>query len=243
MYIIKLDAIDSTNNYLKALSVKKTPKDFTVVVAKNQTNGRGQMGTVWQTENEKNLTFSIFKKVSFLNVSDQFYISMSVALGIISALKELQIPKLNIKWPNDILSEQQKIAGILIENVIKDNKLEGSVIGIGLNVNQKYFENLPQASSLYNLTGIIYNKEEVLSRLLKHIQKQFLRLEAGNHSAIKHEYEASLFRIKKPSTFKSSTQQNFSGFIEGVTDDGKLKVRLEDNIFKVYDLKEIQLLY
>lgn len=243
MYIIKLNAIDSTNDYLKMLNIKKTPKDFTVVVAENQTNGRGQMGAIWNTEQGKNLTFSIFKAVLFLNVTNQFYISMSVALGVISALKELQIPKLNIKWPNDILAEQKKIAGILIENVIKNNRLESSIIGIGLNVNQKFFKNLPQASSLYNLKGVIYNKDEVLSSVLKHIEKQLHRLKKGELNDIKAEYEASLFRIKKPSTFKSSTQQNFSGFIEGVTDDGKLKVRLEDNIFKVYDLKEIQLLY
>ena len=94
MYIIKLDAIDSTNSYLKTICVKNTPKDLTVVIAEHQTNGRGQMGTNWQVEASKNLTFSVFKHVSFLKVSEQFYISMAVALGITKALKELQIPKI-----------------------------------------------------------------------------------------------------------------------------------------------------
>ena len=127
MYIIKLDAIDSTNSYLKTICVKNTPKDLTVVIAEHQTNGRGQMGTNWQVEASKNLTFSVFKHVSFLKVSEQFYISMAVALGITKALKELQIPKITIKWPNDIMSGGKKICGILNETKLKGNKIENVI--------------------------------------------------------------------------------------------------------------------
>lgn len=243
MYIIKLDAIDSTNTYLKTLSLKKMPKDFTVVIAEEQTDGRGQMGTTWQGEASKNLTFSVFKDVSFLKVSQQFYISIAVALGITKALQELQVPKIKIKWPNDILSENKKVAGILIENVIKNNKLEGSIIGIGLNVNQKFFDNLPLASSLHIITGIVYSMDEVLHLLLKHIKNYLYTLETGNCQDLKKEYEASLFRIKKPSTFKTPSDETFSGFIDGVTDDGKLRLLLEDNITETFDLKDVQLLY
>jgi BirA family biotin operon repressor/biotin-[acetyl-CoA-carboxylase] ligase len=242
MYIIKLDAIDSTNSYLKTICLKKTPKDFTVVVTEQQTKGRGQMGTNWQAEVSKNLTFSVFKDVSFLKVSEQFYISMAVALGIANALRELQIPKINIKWPNDILSERKKIAGILIENVVKNNKLEGTIIGVGLNINQKFFHDLPNASSMSLITGVVYNKDEIFHHVLKHIQLYLQKLE-NDFESLKKEYETKLFRIKKPSTFKTSDDQIFSGFIEGVTDDGKLKLRLEDDVRKTYDLKELQLLY
>ncbi|MBT8244546.1 MAG: biotin--[acetyl-CoA-carboxylase] ligase [Winogradskyella sp.] len=243
MYIIKLDAIDSTNSYLKELSVNKTPKDYTVVITESQTNGRGQMGTQWYTESAKNLTFSVFKDVSFLKVQQQFYISMVIALAITKALNELRVPKIKIKWPNDILSENKKIAGILIENGIKNNNLEGSIIGIGLNVNQKFFDNLPHASSLHLITGILHSKDEVFHRILKYLKLYFERLQSGDFSNLKQDYEAQLFRIKKPSTFKTSTDQVFSGFIEGVTDDGKLKLLLEDDILKTFDLKEVQLLY
>ena len=148
MYIIKLDAIDSTNSYLKAMSAVNLPKDFTVVVADHQTQGRGQMGTVWQTEYDKNLTASVFKSLEFVSVEKQFYISMAVALSICKALEGLKISQLSVKWPNDILSANKKICGTLIENVIKLNKLKGSVIGFGLNVNQKNFDSLPKASSM-----------------------------------------------------------------------------------------------
>lgn len=243
MYIIKLDAIDSTNNYLKALTSANLPKDFTVVVANHQTEGRGQMGTTWQTQDGKNLTASVFKVVSSVAVEKQFYISMVVALSICKALERLKIPQLTIKWPNDILSANKKICGTLIENVIKQNQLKGSIIGFGLNVNQKHFEGLPNASSMSLLTGVVYNKDEVLSAILTALKTYFKLLEAKNYAEIKSKYETLLFRKDKPSTFKIENGSIFSGIIKGVTDTGKLNVWTEDDIIKTFDLKEVSLLY
>jgi BirA family biotin operon repressor/biotin-[acetyl-CoA-carboxylase] ligase len=243
MYIIKLDAIDSTNSYLKAMAAINLPKDFTVVVANHQTKGRGQMGTVWQTEEGKNLTASVFKEVSALNVEKQFYISMVVALAICKTLRQLKIPQLSIKWPNDILSANKKICGTLIENVIKQNQLKGSVIGFGLNVNQKNFEDLPMASSMNLLTGVLFNKDEVLSAVLTQLQFYFKLLESKDYAEIKKQYEALLFRKDKPSTFKNEDGTTFSGIIKGVTETGKLNVWTEDDVIKTFDLKQVTLLY
>lgn len=243
MYIIKLDAIGSTNEYLKLLSTTKMPKDFTVVIADEQTNGRGQMGTVWQSETSKNLTFSVFKDVSHLSVDQQFYVSMAASLAITKALRELRIPKLSIKWPNDILAENKKVGGVLIENIIKNNTLQATIIGIGINVNQRYFNHLPQASSLYSLTGIVYSKDEVFQRILKHLEIHFNHLEKRCFNMLQQNYEELLFRLNKPSTFQMPNGGTFSGFINGVTQDGKLQILLEDNINKAFDLKEVKLLY
>lgn len=243
MHIIKLNAIDSTNAYLKAISVKKMPKDFTVVVADEQTQGRGQMGAQWQAEASKNLTFSVFKDVSFLSVTQQFYISKVTALAIIKTLEVLKIAKLSIKWPNDILSADKKIAGVLIENLIKSSQIQGSIIGIGLNINQKFFDDLPQASSLHLLTGVIYDKDEVLSLLLKCLELYLKQLEALDLESITEEYESQLFRINKPSTFETPNKNRFSGYIKGVSEDGKLEILLEDDIIKAFDLKEVILQY
>lgn len=243
MYIIKLDAIDSTNTYLKAMTAATLPKDFMVVVAENQTAGRGQMGTSWQTEGGKNLTASVFKKVSHLKIEQQFYISMVVSLAIIKALKSLKIPRLHIKWPNDILSADKKLCGILIENVIKNNSLQGTIIGFGLNVNQKYFNDLPQASSMSELTGIIYNKDEVLSEVLKQLEFFFDMLENKRFSELKTKYESLLFRRQKPSTFKTNEGFIFSGIIKDVTETGLLNIWTEDEIIRTFDLKEVSLLY
>ena len=243
MYIIKLDAIASTNTYLKDLASVTLPKDYTIVVAEKQTQGRGQMGAEWHSESGKNLTASVFKKLPSINVSDQFYISMTVSLAIFKALSVFKIPQLRIKWPNDILSADTKLCGILIENVIKNNSLQGSIIGFGLNLNQKFFDNLPNASSMSLLTGVIYNKDEVLFEVLKQLRVYFNLLESKKHAEIKLEYESLLFRKEKPSTFRTSKDESFSGIIKGVTDYGHLKVWTEDELIKNFDLKEIMLLF
>ncbi|MBU2922382.1 biotin--[acetyl-CoA-carboxylase] ligase [Winogradskyella psychrotolerans] len=243
MYIIKLNAIGSTNSYLKDIVSVTLPKDYTVVVAEKQTKGRGQMGAEWQAESGKSLTVSVFKSLESFDIKEQFYISMAVSLAIFKALSVFKIPQLRIKWPNDILSANTKICGILIENVIKNNNLQGSIIGFGLNVNQKYFDNLPQASSMSLLTGVIYNKDEVLSEILKQMKFYFNILESNNHSDIKAEYESFLFRKDKPSTFRSSNNNSFSGIIQGVTKSGQLRVWTEDEIIRTFDLKDVKLLY
>ncbi|WP_299130687.1 biotin--[acetyl-CoA-carboxylase] ligase [uncultured Winogradskyella sp.] len=243
MYIIKLDAIDSTNAYLKAMDSVNLPKDFTVVIAEHQSNGRGQMGANWQTEKGKNLTVSVFKNLKGFKIENQFYISMAVSLAILKTLKSFNMPRLYIKWPNDILSADKKLCGILIENVIKNNQLQGSVIGFGLNVNQNQFYNLPKASSMQIITGIVYNKEEVLSKVLNTLKYYFKLLASYEYDTIKTEYESYLFRKNKPSTFITKNGMQFSGIIKGVANNGKLKIWTENDVVNTYDLKELSLLY
>ncbi|SFS96251.1 BirA family transcriptional regulator, biotin operon repressor / biotin-[acetyl-CoA-carboxylase] ligase [Zhouia amylolytica] len=243
MKIIKLDAIDSTNSFLRQLYAHNEVDDFTVVTTKNQTAGRGQMGAVWKTQEGKNLTASVFKSVSCLNHEDQFYVSMAVSLAIYTTLEKLLIPDLKIKWPNDILSGDKKICGILIENIFKGHALEASIIGVGLNVNQTDFEGLPQASSLKALTGVHYNLDEVLQELVSQLEDYSKYIEQQQFKMLKAAYEEKLFRIEKPSTFKDKKGRLFMGFIKGVTDRGKLKLLLEDEITAEFDLKEVQLLY
>lgn len=242
MRIIKLDATDSTNTYLKELVCNERVEDYTIVTAEHQTNGRGQMGTIWESDRGKNLMFSLFKDLSIHVVEFPFYISMAISLAIIKALQCFQIPNLTIKWPNDILSADKKIAGILIENVIK-NKLNSTIIGIGINVNQIEFPDLPQASSLKKITGIHYNLDEILHHILKQTKWYSELLQKGEYEIVKKEYESHLFRKDMPSTFKSPNGEIFLGFVQGVTKYGKLMVRLEDDIVKKFDLKEVQLKY
>jgi len=243
MHIIKLNAIDSTNSYLRELASKKLLDDYTVVITKNQTKGKGQIGAVWNSEKDKNLTCSVFKRNSGVSIDNTFYISMVTSLAIIKTLQLFQVPKLVVKWPNDILSEQKKICGILIENVIKQQDIEGSIIGIGLNVNQTQFPDLPSASSLKNLTGTLFDVEELLARIIEQLKYYFEKLEYDKHDFIKRAYEALLFRRLKPSTFKDVEGNLFSGIIQGVNNNGTLQIQLEDDIVKEFELKEIQLLY
>jgi len=243
MRIIKLDAIDSTNTFLKEISSADVIDDYTVIVAKKQTNGKGQMGKIWNSKPGQNLTFSVFKDVSFLLFENQFYLSVVTALALKKALGAFNIPKLSVKWPNDILSEDKKIGGILIENVIKQNQLVSSIIGIGLNVNQVFFQDLPRATSMKKISGKTFNLDEVLQEFLEHMSTYFKLLESGENKAIKREYESNLFRKNKPSTFRNAEGQLFSGFIRGISNTGNLIVLLEDDILNEFSLNQITLMY
>ncbi|WP_298521173.1 biotin--[acetyl-CoA-carboxylase] ligase [uncultured Kordia sp.] len=243
MKIIKLDAIDSTNTYLRQLSLEEKLEDFTIITAASQTAGKGQMGTKWDSEKGKNLTFSVFKKVSCLENEEQFYISIATSLAIYKALKHFQIPKLAIKWPNDILSENQKICGILIENVIQNSKMTAAIIGIGLNVNQTDFDINLNASSLKKIRGIHFDLDEVMFHIASQLKKYAALITERSLDVLKEEYESLLFRKDKPSTFQNTNGELFMGFIQGVAENGKLNVLLEDEIMTAFDLKEIKLLY
>jgi BirA family biotin operon repressor/biotin-[acetyl-CoA-carboxylase] ligase len=243
MRIIKLNATDSTNTFLKQLSSEEVLEDYTIVQSDFQSQGRGQMGSIWQANKGEGLMFSVLKEVSFLEFDAHFYISMVTALSIIKTLEKFNIPKLSIKWPNDIMSENKKVCGILIENSLKNKQFKDSIIGIGINVNQTQFDNLPQASSLRKMTGKVFNRDELLKSLITQLKCYFALLEEKEMHVIKKEYESYLFRKNKPSTFKDKEGNMFSGFIKSVSQTGSLQVLLEDAVLKEYDLKEIKLLY
>ncbi len=242
MRIIKLDAIDSTNSFLRQLSSAGPIEDGTVVVANHQTKGRGQMGTQWNSQKFKNLMVSVFKDVSFLKIEHTYYISIVISLSVFKALEVMQIKKLKVKWPNDILADNKKLAGILIENVIKQNQLQATIIGFGVNVNQTEFRDLPNASSLLLISGKIYDLDEVLQGILKQLDLHFELLINGNLHYLKSEYETHLYRKNKPSTFRDVEGSLFSGIILGISNSGNLQVQIETGLVKEFDLKEISLL-
>ena len=142
MNIIKLNAIDSTNDYLKNLLDKKPVINYTVVTANFQNKGKGQMGGFWESEAGKNLICSVYLSNSIIKLSNQFVINIIVCLAIKKSLHKFNIPQLSVKWPNDIMSGSSKICGVLIENIIKNSSIQDIIIGIGLNVNQTIFKNL-----------------------------------------------------------------------------------------------------
>ena len=242
MNIIKLDAIDSTNNYLKKIILNEGITDYTIVTTKFQTEGKGQLGTKWESEHSKNLICSVYKKNINIKVQDQFVISALVSLALIKTLRKVNLSNMHIKWPNDIMSDNKKICGILIENIVKENYIKDAVIGIGLNVNQTIFNNLPNATSIKNLIRASCSKDEILKDLVKNLEYYFNKLDKSSINSIFEKYEDALFRINKPSTFKNSKGEVFSGYIKGVSRLGKLNVMLEDNLVESYDLKEISIL-
>ncbi|KAF2517878.1 biotin--[acetyl-CoA-carboxylase] ligase [Flavobacterium foetidum] len=242
MKLIKLDAIDSTNDFLKSLAAYEELENFTVVTAENQTKGKGQRGSKWESEKGKNLIMSVLVK-DFLFDNEKFFeLSVIVSLSVIEVLKSLNIPELSIKWPNDIMSYNKKIGGILIENTIKSDGRIVSVVGLGLNVNQTNFDELPQASSLC----VILNKtldKEIFPALITDKIKEKIALWETSSSIFWQEYFNSLFRKGVPMPFKNLDDRNFMGIIQGVSSFGKIQILLEDDSVSEFDIKEIKMLY
>ncbi len=243
MRLIKLDAIDSTNDFLKALSGKKLLENFTVVSAENQTNGKGQMGAKWDSEIGKNLIISVLIKDVLKNNTEIFDLNVAVALAIISTLETYTISNLTIKWPNDILSDNKKIAGILIENTIKNNGEIVSIVGFGLNVNQINFDGLPKATSLAVVMGSDIDKEKLLFKIIEAIKTNVSVLNKGFASDLWLEYNQKLFKKGVPMPFSNSQDEKFMGIIQNVNSFGQLAVLLQNDSVETFGIKEIQMLY
>lgn len=242
MQIIKLSAIDSTNDYLKQLSREKKLDNFTIVVANEQTKGRGQMGSKWVSEVGKNLTFSVLVKNVMIANEKLFDWNIVVALAVLEVLERHEIQKVSIKWPNDIMADSKKVGGILIESVLKNGESFDSVVGIGLNLNQTNFEDLPKATSLKSLTNKNYDIFETAEEIVKKIEEKYQQLDKSM-TVFWNKYHEKLFKIDKPLAFEDSKNNRFMGIIQGVTHDGKLQVMLEDDSITFFNIKEIQMLY
>lgn len=242
MKLIKLDAIDSTNEFLKGISSKEALENFTVVTAENQTKGKGQMGAVWNSEVGKNLIMSVLVKNFLLEITQVFNLNIAVSLAVITALKKNNIPDLSIKWPNDILSANKKIGGILIENSIKSDGTILSIVGLGLNVNQTNFEGLPKASSLAVVTGKEFDKEKLLLEIIAHLEMNVAASKL-NPASLWQQFVDLLYKKGVPMPFANSKDEKFMGMIQGISPVGRLQVLLEDDSVAEFDIKEIQMLY
>lgn len=240
MKIIKLNAIASTNSFLKDMVVKSDIENFTVVVANKQVSGRGQMQSKWVSEAGKNLTFSVFSVFESLHIDSQKYLNFTVSISVFEALQTFNLPKLAIKWPNDILSDKYKICGVLIENSLKGSFIKSSIIGIGLNVNQEVFpSDVGKASSIKNMLGKKMDLDIVLNVVLEKLQQNIQLLNEKQYPKLEMKYLNVLYRKGIPSMFKNKKDIVFMGKIIGVSNEGKLQVELEDETVKEFGLKEV----
>jgi len=210
-----------------------------VVMAQYQSAGQGQRGSNWQSEKGKNLIISILKKNIKTKVQDQFEINMRISMAVLITLNTFGIPNLSVKWPNDILSDNKKISGVLIQLIVKKEIIKQAIIGIGINVNQTHFNNLPQASSMKSITGTAFDIEALTTELMTQLKHYF---DVTNTDKLMTEYESVLFRKNKPSTFVNIQGVSFVGTIQGVSKRGMLRVKSE-KVIEEFDLKSIQMIY
>lgn len=243
MNIIKLDATTSTNDYLKQLIASQVVDNFTVVTTVNQTSGKGQMGSVWMSESGKNLTMSVLIKDVLVDVHQIFGLNVAVSTAVVQALKELGIFDVRVKWPNDIMSGNFKLGGILIENNFKSNGEIISIVGIGLNINQSNFHDLPQAASIYTRIKHRYEVDFVRDELLKHIRIAIAKVINKQVEKLWQLYHEYLFKKNVPMTFENTNGNRFMGIIQQVNQNGQLEVLLENDQVQCFDVKEVKMLF
>jgi len=237
--ILYFENLPSTNTH--ALTMLKTGdvSEGTVVRAAFQSSGRGQAGNKWESEKGKNLLFSIILKPTFIQPADQFLVSMSVSLGITDFLDKY-ITDVKIKWPNDIYVKSDKIAGILIENSIIDNSITSSVVGIGLNINQKIFpEKSFNAVSLTAVTGREHDCDKSLSELLEAVEKRYFSLRNREADMIRSNYLSRLYRLNDWSLF-TDAKGEFHGRITDVKNEGFIVIEDNTGILRNYSFKEVE---
>ena len=239
--IIRVNKLESTNSHALQLLKDTNPSGGTVVMALNQTEGRGQQTNIWESESGKNLTISLILRPDFILAQDQFQISMLISLGVSDYLRTYT-KDVSIKWPNDIYIKDKKIAGILIEQSIMGAHLSHSVCGIGLNINQKKFlSNAPNPISLQILTNESYNLEDELTKLLASIEKRYLQVQNGNAQQLEQDYLNVLYWMNEMHKFEDE-DGDFTGNIVGVSEFGQLQIKDEDNEIRTYNFKEVSFL-
>ena len=243
--LIFLNEVESTNTYAMNLLRNVNVAEGAMIITPNQTQGKGQRGSTWNSEIGSNLTISCILKPHFLAIKNTFYLSKISALAVYEVMTEL-LPSsqydIKIKWPNDILVNNKKIAGILIENNFNHELLQHSIIGIGININQINFnELLNTATSLKLLMNIDIEKDMVLEKLCHYLEKWYLKLKANKFSEIDSEYLNHLFGLHKVCSFLDMENKAFDATISSISLDGKLILKLNGELLKSYDVKEIKL--
>lgn len=216
------------------------PIEGTVIIADEQIEGRGQRSNLWLTEPKKNLTCSYILKPVFLAAKNQFSLSAAVALALYETVSEF-LPEnaVKIKWPNDILVDGKKIAGILIENSLRGSNLETSIVGIGLNVNQTNFPKGLNATSLKSITKEELNIDDVLNALNSHLEKQYLRLRQGDLPSILSELNRNLFGFGEARTLKINGKEEVVTIL-GARPSGELQLQHKDGSNTLHQHHEIE---
>lgn len=234
-HLIYLPSCDSTNLYAAQLMSKEKVPEGSIIITQNQTSGKGQRGNRWESSPGANLTFSVVLYPEFLYPGEQFYLNIVFSLALLDTLKSISLEESKVKWPNDIYYDDLKLGGILIENALKNRVIASSIVGIGLNVNQDFF-NVRKAASLRMVTGRNYELNSILNNLLEKIEARLLQLKRGEQNKIKQEYRGSLYWLYERRTFKSD--RTFEGKIMDVEESGKLVVDVNGSTRR-FNTKEV----
>jgi len=239
--IIEFDTIDSTNLYMNQLIKNTEVIEGTIVLAGEQTAGRGQVNNIWESRRGENLLMSFVLYPDFLHAGSQFMLSKFVSLGIFEFLSNY-LENVKIKWPNDIYVGDKKIAGVLIENSLRGASISSSIVGIGLNVNQIDFSpSIPNPSSLKIETNRHFDVKSLLVELCQNLENWYRHLKLKNAEKINSEYIKSLYRFRETSQY-SDKKGSFKATITGIDESGRLCLTDSHKKNRKYAFKEVKFL-
>ena len=229
-----LQQVDSTNNYATALLHEGMAHHGTVVFAYEQTKGKGQRHKQWLSAKNENITLSIILQPSNLSISKAFLLSMGISVAALRFYKKYETNSF-IKWPNDIILNDRKAGGILIENLFQGSEWKYSVIGIGLNVNQMDFPGL-KATSLAIATGHKFDVLNLAKQLISEVDRAYDQL-ISDPGSIREEYLQNLYCKDQQVKLKKGNR-TFEVKVLVVSDHGHLLTRhvIEED-FKVGEVE------
>lgn len=237
--IIRLKEATSTNSVLHDWLANEPLPEGSVVVAEDQTAGRGQVGNHWESEPGQNLTFSLVIYPTCLQAKEQFLISQIAALSVKQTL-EAYVQPIRVKWPNDVYWQDRKICGMLIENDLLGSTIATSILGIGININQAQFvSDAPNPVSLHQITGQFFDKEELLARFLSVFYTHYHSLLQGEWEAIQSAYRTALYRNDGYYSYEDATGR-FEATIHTIEPSGHLLLQLRDGSIRRYAFKEVK---
>jgi len=221
---IHFEEIDSTNAYAQLLVSKSSPSEGTVISTSFQLEGRGQIGRSWHSSEGMNLLFSIILYPKFLKAKDQFLLNMAISCAIREFVQSY-LPKktISIKWPNDIYIGNEKVAGLLIQNIIKGDTIASSVIGLGININEINFpSNLPNPTSLKLQSNVTYKLHHLRKSVFRCIENYYLTLQSLKVLTLRSEYIQHLYLRDEPAQYVTELGDKITGIIKHVDDSGRL---------------------
>jgi len=234
--IIHLKECSSTNDFLINLNKNSSCKEGMVISADFQTNGRGQRSNNWISEKNANLTFSLLLEPK-LNISYQFYLNIISSLTIQKILFSILDTNIKIKWPNDVYYKNNKIAGILVENIVSNKNIQKSIIGFGINVNQRAFP-ISNTVSIFNIKPIKLNKNEILKSILIEFEKNYNLLKNKKYETLFSNYSKRLFMLNETVVCRENKKR--TGILKGITKFGKLLIKINDN-YKEYSVGDFHI--
>lgn len=238
MNIIELEETASTNTYLRGMT---DAPHGTVIAARRQSAGRGQHGNTWESEPDANLTFSILVRPAGIPPVKQMAISRAVSLSIVRWL-DRYLPdgmEASIKWPNDIYVGDRKICGILIEHVLTAGRIERTVIGAGININQTaFYSDAPNPVSLTQLTGLTYPLDSMLREVTADIISLVEAEDRAGGDLTATDYMSRLWRRNGFHPYRDAAG-DFTARIADVAPDGTLTLLRPDNTLSRYAFKEV----